>query len=223
MMKHEQWKGPWFARFLPVKFPRGPRQMAVYLIPVDKGRPIVLDKAVVFIGRHPECDVILKASRKVSRKHCCLAQVESRIVIRDLGSMNGIRLNGHRVKKEATVKLGDEITIGDVTYVLKSRGRMDSESDPDPQWDASGSQEDSGMDSDSRGSDSYAQSRPETPPPKPAEPGYPEGFSPLGISQDFPVPIPEDPEQQFEREPRRPKSSSSHKPPKRAPTDEDIL
>ena len=91
--------------------------MAVYLIPVDKGRPIVLDKAVVFIGRHPECDVILKSSRKVSRKHCCLAQVESRIVIRDLGSMNGIRLNGERVKKEATVKLGDEITIGDVSYI----------------------------------------------------------------------------------------------------------
>jgi pSer/pThr/pTyr-binding forkhead associated (FHA) protein len=114
--------------------------MAVYLIPVDKGRPIVLDKAVVFIGRHPECDVILKASRKVSRKHCCLAQVESRIVIRDLGSMNGVRLNGHRVKKEATVKLGDEITIGDVTYVLKSRGRLETESaDPVPQWVDAGS------------------------------------------------------------------------------------
>ena len=139
--------------------------MAVYLIPVDKGRPIVLDKAVVFIGRHPECDVILKASRKVSRKHCCLAQVESRIVIRDLGSMNGIRLNGHRVKKEATVKLGDEITIGDVTYVLKSRGRLDSESDPIPQWDG-GSEEDSGMGSHSRGSDSYSQAHPKTPPPK---------------------------------------------------------
>jgi hypothetical protein len=166
--------------------------------------------------------VILKASRKVSRKHCCLAQVESRIIIRDLGSMNGIRLNGHRVKKEATVKLGDEITIGDVTYVLKSRGRMDSESDPVPQWDG-GSQEDSGMGTDSRGSDSYSQSRPQTPPPKPSEPAYPGGFSPLGISQDFPVPIPEDPVEQFEREPRRPKSSSSHNPPPRPRTDEDVL
>jgi pSer/pThr/pTyr-binding forkhead associated (FHA) protein len=195
--------------------------MAVYLIPVDKGRPIVLDKAVVFIGRHPECDVILKSSRKVSRKHCCLAQVESRIVIRDLGSMNGIRLNGHRVKKEATVKLGDEITIGDVTYVLKSRGRMDSESDPVPQWDSGDSEVMSG----SEGSDSYPESRPETPPPKPSESVFPGEYSPLGISQDFPVPIPEDPVEQFEREPRRPKSSSSHHPPPppRMPTDDDVL
>jgi predicted component of type VI protein secretion system len=194
--------------------------MAVYLIPVDKGRPIVLDKAVVFIGRHPECDVILKASRKVSRKHCCLAQVESRIVIRDLGSMNGVRLNGHRVKKEATVKLGDEITIGDVTYVLKSRGRLETESaDPVPQWVDAGSQEDSGMGTDSRGSDS----NPDPPPikPKGAESAYPNGYSPLGISQDFPVPIPEDPVEQFEREPRRSKSPSSKNPAKRPSPDSD--
>ena len=196
--------------------------MAVYLIPVDKGRPIVLDKAVVFIGRHPECDVILKASRKVSRKHCCLAQVESRIVIRDLGSMNGIRLNGRRVKKEATVKLGDEITIGDVTYVLKSRGRLDSDSDSVPQWDAGDSQDDSGMGTDSRGSDVQSRSD-EPPPPRVERVNEPGAFSPLGISQDFPVPIPEDPVEQFDREPRRPKSSSNHSPPKRAQTDDDMV
>lgn len=172
--------------------------MAVYLIPVEKGRPIVLDKAVVFIGRHPECDVILKSSRKVSRKHCCLAQVESRIVIRDLGSMNGIRLNGQRVKKEATVKLGDEITIGDVNYILKSRGRMDPESGSASQWDSGAS---SGM-----ATDDVEPPRPGQSPSADSSSGnLPEGFSPLGISQDFPVPIPEDPMEQFEHElPRKP-------------------
>jgi predicted component of type VI protein secretion system len=174
-------------------------KMAVYLIPVENGRPIVLDKAVVFIGRHPECDVILKSSRKVSRKHCCLAQVESRIVIRDLGSMNGIRLNGRRVKKEATVKLGDEITIGDVNYILKSRGRIDSDPDQASGWESGGT--------------SSAMATDDVDPPLPPRSGsansssgnLPEGFSPLGISQDFPVPIPEDPMEQFEHElPRKP-------------------
>ncbi|MCA9070678.1 MAG: FHA domain-containing protein [Planctomycetaceae bacterium] len=179
--------------------------MAVYLIPVEKGRPIILDKAVVFIGRHPECDVILKSSRKVSRKHCCLAQVESRIVIRDLGSMNGIRLNGRRVKKEATVKLGDEITIGDVNYILKSRGRMDSESDSASQW-GSGSQ------STGEGAHSSA----DRSAPSGRAPSSQSGSSqrrgnlpPLGISQDFPVPIPEDPAEQFERDDSRHNSSSN--------------
>ncbi len=191
--------------------------MAVYLIPVDRGRPIVLDKAVVFIGRHPECDVILKASRKVSRKHCCLAQVESRIVIRDLGSMNGIRLNGRRVKKEATVKLGDEITIGDVSYILKARGRVDSESDPVPQWDDGDSQSrSSGMSSEPMGSRSS-----QHPSSREAGPVMPEGYSPLGISQDFPVPIPEDPVRQFEQEPRRMKNSSNNDPQPRSTPDAD--
>ena len=98
--------------------------MAIYLVPIDNGRPIVLDKAVVFVGRHPECDVILKDSRKVSRKHCCLAQVDDRIVVRDLGSMNGIRVNGRQVRKETTIQLNDELSIGDVTYRIKSRRQM---------------------------------------------------------------------------------------------------
>ncbi len=195
--------------------------MAVYLIPVDKGRPIVLDKAVVFIGRHPECDVILKASRKVSRKHCCLAQVESRIVIRDLGSMNGIRLNGKRVKIEATVKLGDEITIGDVTYVLKSRGRVDAEPAPQ-QWDDRSHEESSdSLGTESHGSRSGQHSNSNShsvPPPLPNVPGSPppQGVSPLGISQDFPVPIPEDPPEQFDDDPpRKPnRKSSTNNPPR---------
>lgn len=180
--------------------------MAVYLIPVEKGRPIILDKAVVFIGRHPECDVILKSSRKVSRKHCCLAQVESRIVIRDLGSMNGIRLNGRRVKKEATVKLGDEITIGDVNYILKSRGRMDSDSES--QW-SSGSYSSGQSSDDHSGRDSRSGSASSS---KPRNPRPQEKLPPLGISQDFPVPIPEDdPAEQFERESPR-HNSSGHRP-----------
>jgi predicted component of type VI protein secretion system len=90
--------------------------MRVFLVPVGKGRPIAVDKAVVFIGRHPESDVVLTRSRKVSRKHCCLAQVNNRLVIRDLGSTNGVRVNGKRVQREAPVQIGDEVAIGDVTY-----------------------------------------------------------------------------------------------------------
>ena len=106
--------------------------MALYLVPVDQGRPIVLDKAVVFVGRHPECDVVLKHSRKVSRKHCCIAQVDSRIVVRDLGSMNGIRLNGERVTHEATVRLGDQLTIGDVEYTLQTHDALGRKRSPQP-------------------------------------------------------------------------------------------
>lgn len=93
--------------------------MPVCLVPVDEGQSITLGKAVVFLGRHPDCDVILSQSRKISRKHCCIAQVDQRYVIRDLGSMNGVRVNGRRVKLEASINFGDTIAIGDRHFVLK--------------------------------------------------------------------------------------------------------
>jgi pSer/pThr/pTyr-binding forkhead associated (FHA) protein len=93
--------------------------MALYLMPVEDGRPVMLDKAVVFFGRHPECDVVLNRSRKVSRKHCCVAQVNHQLVVRDLGSMNGVMVNGQRVRKETPLAVGDELVIGDVAYVVR--------------------------------------------------------------------------------------------------------
>ena len=86
------------------------------LEPVDGSPPVPLDKAVLFFGRHPDCDVRLGESPKVSRRHCCLAQVDDRWVIRDLGSLNGVRLNGQPVSGEADFKLGDELAIGDQVY-----------------------------------------------------------------------------------------------------------
>ncbi|MBW3539094.1 MAG: FHA domain-containing protein [Planctomycetes bacterium] len=148
--------------------------MAVYLMPLDKGRPIVLDKTIVFVGRHPECDVVLKDSRKVSRKHCCIAQVDDRIVVRDLGSMNGVRLNGERINGETPVLPGDELIIGDVGYVLRSQ-------DAAPQQKRR---------SNGRGGHAGEASakRPAAPRPQPGKlPARPED-----LSQDVPIPIPEE-------------------------------
>jgi predicted component of type VI protein secretion system len=97
------------------------RGMAVYLVPDDKGASITVDKAIIFIGRHPECDVVLNSSRKVSRRHCCFAQVNDKLVVRDLGSMNGIRVNGEPIKREKELKLGDQVSVGDVIYTVSAR------------------------------------------------------------------------------------------------------
>jgi len=94
--------------------------MAAYLKPVGKGRPVLLDKPILFVGRHPECDIVLLNSRKVSRKHCCLAHINDGFQVRDLGSTNGITVNGKRVQKEAKIKIGDEVMFGDVEYQLLS-------------------------------------------------------------------------------------------------------
>jgi pSer/pThr/pTyr-binding forkhead associated (FHA) protein len=100
--------------------------MPVRLIPVANGKPIKLDKPVVLIGRNPDCDVILTRSRKVSRAHCIVACVENTIVVRDLGSTNGLWINGHRVERESNLRLGDELSIADVRYQLLNVERTES-------------------------------------------------------------------------------------------------
>ena len=90
--------------------------MAAQLESLTDVPSITLDKPVIFIGRDSECDVVLTDSRRVSRKHCCLAIVNDQLVVRDLGSMNGIYINGQRVERFRKMRPGDELAIGDVRF-----------------------------------------------------------------------------------------------------------
>ena len=96
--------------------------MGVLLKPKSGGRPVVIDKPIILIGRHPDCDLVIKESPKISRKHCCLALVDNRFVVRDLDSMNGVWVNGDRVVHSSDVCPGDELTIGDVPFELVNNG-----------------------------------------------------------------------------------------------------
>jgi predicted component of type VI protein secretion system len=90
--------------------------MPAQLLALTEGPSILLDKPILLFGRHPECDVQLH-SRKVSRRHCCIAQVSDYLVVRDLGSTNGIRINGVRVL-EGRLQAGDELTVGNFRYQI---------------------------------------------------------------------------------------------------------
>ena len=105
--------------------------MPAFLVPVDSGQCLIpLEKAIVLIGRQSDCDVSLTHSRKISRKHCCIAQVNNKFVVRDLGSTNGIFLNGTRIEKEATIKIGDDLVIGDVHFKMQNEAPAVSRSMP---------------------------------------------------------------------------------------------
>src|SRR5947209_18383987 len=91
--------------------------MPPQLMALTEGPNILLDKPILLLGRHQECDIQL-ASRKISRRHCCIAQVNDYLVVRDLCSTNGIRINGVRVH-EGLLKSGDELTIGSHRYQLQ--------------------------------------------------------------------------------------------------------
>jgi pSer/pThr/pTyr-binding forkhead associated (FHA) protein len=86
-----------------------------YLGIEDAGEIVLLPLAadVMHIGRSPAADVVLDDS-SVSRRHALIARRGDVTVILDDRSLNGIRVNGERVK-EATLSNGDVIVLGHVT------------------------------------------------------------------------------------------------------------
>jgi pSer/pThr/pTyr-binding forkhead associated (FHA) protein len=92
--------------------------MPARLVALDDGPDINLDRAMVVVGRHPSCDTRLDSLR-ISRHHCCMTQENGEVMVRDLGSTNGIRINGQRVEI-GRIRAGDELSIAHIRYRLEN-------------------------------------------------------------------------------------------------------
>jgi len=69
-----------------------------------------LEAPVTSVGRHGDADILLD-DVTVSRRHAEVDRIGARYVARDVGSLNGIWLNGERVDT-AELADGDELQIG---------------------------------------------------------------------------------------------------------------
>jgi hypothetical protein len=86
-----------------------PREQARVLLVSDEKRTVVTGEPFV-IGRSRECDLVLD-DPNVSRRHAELRREDGGWAVRDLGSTNGIKLNGRR-SRGGPLSPGDEITLG---------------------------------------------------------------------------------------------------------------
>ncbi len=91
--------------------------MPARLVALDDATDIPLVRAMMVVGRHPLCDVRLDSLR-ISRHHCCMTQDKDELIVRDLGSTNGIRINGERVDR-GRLRSGDELSIAHIRYRLE--------------------------------------------------------------------------------------------------------
>ena len=71
------------------------------------------------IGRAHLCDCVI-SSATVSREHAVIRHEAGRWWLQDRGSTNGTFLNGWRVVSEIEIRPGDQLTLGDVQFVLRS-------------------------------------------------------------------------------------------------------
>jgi pSer/pThr/pTyr-binding forkhead associated (FHA) protein len=70
----------------------------------------LLDKDLMVIGRHPDSDIPL-LEKTISRRHAEIVRTGNVFHVRDLGSRNGVVVNGDRVR-EHQLETGDRIEIG---------------------------------------------------------------------------------------------------------------
>lgn len=85
--------------------------------PNQPARTVPASGAAIRIGRAPDCELVLRDSR-VSRRHARLAARGGVLVLTDLGSTNGTRVNGHRVS-EVVLGAGDRILLGETVLTIE--------------------------------------------------------------------------------------------------------
>jgi pSer/pThr/pTyr-binding forkhead associated (FHA) protein len=65
------------------------------------------------IGRSPECDLVL-SDDAISREHAAFERRWQGVFVRDLGSKNGIEIDGKKVRDEQRIHDGELLTVGSV-------------------------------------------------------------------------------------------------------------
>lgn len=86
------------------------------LLPLGGGDPIPLLKKKLLVGRREKCDIVLRFAN-VSAHHCELWFDSGYLFVRDLGSSNGVKINGGvKITTDVRVDPGDELTIAKHAY-----------------------------------------------------------------------------------------------------------
>jgi CheY-like chemotaxis protein len=83
---------------------------------LDGGESIQLKKPRIVAGRGSNCDIVIKSS-SISQQHCLLYTFEGWWYVRDLKSVNGIRVN-HVSFNEHLLRPGNTLSIGKYEYKI---------------------------------------------------------------------------------------------------------
>jgi predicted component of type VI protein secretion system len=94
--------------------------MRAQLIPLEGGTPIDVVKDVTLVGRKEDCDLRLD-HKSVSKLHCVIVKTDGLLLLRDLGSTNGTRVNGTRIRRAALLP-NDQLTIANYSFKIRLGG-----------------------------------------------------------------------------------------------------
>jgi len=70
----------------------------------------------VIIGRHQDCNLVLKSEKGASRKHARITVQNGAVVLMDLGSLNGTMVNGREISRAVQLTDGDIVIFDEQEY-----------------------------------------------------------------------------------------------------------
>jgi DNA-binding winged helix-turn-helix (wHTH) protein len=92
---------------------------------VSRRREWSLSEGVNLVGRDRDCAVRID-SATLSRRHARIVVTGTRATVEDLGSKNGILVNGRRVEDRVALEENDEIQLGSVTVTYRVQNALPS-------------------------------------------------------------------------------------------------
>ncbi len=92
--------------------------LALAELVLPDGKRVEVGSTPLVVGRLHECAVVLSDSN-VSRRHAEFRRAGDNVVVTDLGSTNGTRVNGVPVREQYLAS-GDEITVGSTTLIFQN-------------------------------------------------------------------------------------------------------
>lgn len=95
----------------------GPEEGPFAELVLPDGSHVEIGDGPVVLGRLPESDIVVN-DPNVSRRHAEFRRTVDGVVVTDLGSTNGTRVNGVPVREQVLTS-GDEITVGTSTLVFE--------------------------------------------------------------------------------------------------------
>lgn len=82
-----------------------------------RGKRIPIPGPQFLIGRDPQCH-LRPASPVISRRHCALIVRDGKVYLKDIGSTNGVEVNGKKVTGATLLHHGDQIHIEPLSFVI---------------------------------------------------------------------------------------------------------
>lgn len=90
------------------------------LIRPSRGQPMRLERQTIHIGRNTDNEIVVN-DKRVSRFHAELRCENGQFVLYDLGSTNGVRINGAPAGRPMPLRNNDVLTVGSHEFIFQRR------------------------------------------------------------------------------------------------------